>query len=605
MEVRWSVACRAWAVATSAPVSSPVVRRADGQVLAFERVRRAGAVAAAAGWARVAARQPVEAVWRELGEETGLGPGRRRAESASRGVGRLRVARRRSSATGGAAGPGPAVVHVPRPLDDRRSRRPDGREFRAWKWVDPAWLVDHVVAFASGYRRVLVELRRDGRRRDDLFRRRPPSACGPRRRSPPGCGRAPSTTSSARTTLLGPGRPLRRLVEQDRLSSVLLWGPPGTGKTTLALAVAGTTARAFEQLSAVTAGVKDVREVIERARHRLGEHGQGTILFLDEIHRFTKAQQDALLPAVEDGTLVLIGATTENPFFEVNPPLRSRSTLFRLEPLDARRPARPRRAAGLEALGTTADRRGRRPARRAQRRRRTPGAHVARGGRGAGPPGSDRARARRGRARHERRALRPRRPLRRDQRVHQVDARLRPRRRRLLAGPDARSRRGRPVHRPADGDLRQRGRRHGRPAGARRRRRGRPRRSSSSGCRRRSSTWPRPSIHLATAPKSNRARWRSGTPAATSPTARSARCRRTCATPLPGRQGARPRRRATSTLMTTTTTNSAAGSTSSTCPTSCRTATGTDPAATGTSRRSLERMSARRRDTSDGAGDGG
>jgi putative ATPase len=155
--------------------------------------------------------------------------------------------------------------------------------------------------------------------------------------------------------LLGRGRPLRRLVEQDRLSSVLLWGPPGTGKTTLALAVAGTTARAFEQLSAVTAGVKDVRDVIERARQRLGERGQGTILFLDEIHRFTKAQQDALLPAVEDGTLVLIGATTENPFFEVNPPLRSRSTLFRLEPLqpDDLRVLVHR---GLEAMGTTAAR---------------------------------------------------------------------------------------------------------------------------------------------------------------------------------------------------------------------------------------------------------
>jgi putative ATPase len=153
--------------------------------------------------------------------------------------------------------------------------------------------------------------------------------------------------------LLGAGRPLRRLVEQDRLSSVLLWGPPGTGKTTLALAVAGTTERAFEQLSAVSAGVKDVREVIERARRRLGEREQGTILFLDEIHRFSKAQQDALLPAVENGTLVLIGATTENPFFEVNPPLRSRSTLFRLDPLD---PAALRILAGrgLEALGTTA-----------------------------------------------------------------------------------------------------------------------------------------------------------------------------------------------------------------------------------------------------------
>ena len=134
--------------------------------------------------------------------------------------------------------------------------------------------------------------------------------------------------------LVGPGRPLRRLVEQDRLTSAIFWGPPGTGKTTLALAVAGSTQRAFEQLSAVNAGVKDVRDVIERAKQRLGEHGRGTILFLDEIHRFSKSQQDALLPAVEEGLLTLIGATTENPFFEVNPPLRSRSTLFRLEPLD-------------------------------------------------------------------------------------------------------------------------------------------------------------------------------------------------------------------------------------------------------------------------------
>lgn len=153
--------------------------------------------------------------------------------------------------------------------------------------------------------------------------------------------------------LLGVGRPLRVLVEQDKLSSAIFWGPPGTGKTTLALAVAGTTKRAFEQLSAVTAGVKDVREVIDAARQRLGRHGQGTILFLDEIHRFSKSQQDALLPAVEEGTLTLIGATTENPFFEVNAPLRSRSTLFRLEPLSVEA-MRTLITRGLLALDTTA-----------------------------------------------------------------------------------------------------------------------------------------------------------------------------------------------------------------------------------------------------------
>ncbi|HEV3227212.1 MAG TPA: replication-associated recombination protein A [Acidimicrobiales bacterium] len=154
--------------------------------------------------------------------------------------------------------------------------------------------------------------------------------------------------------LLAPGAPLRSLIEGDRLSSVIFWGPPGTGKTTIAKVIARVTAKAFEQLSAVSAGVKDVREVLERAERRLGEHDQPTILFLDEVHRFNKAQQDALLPSVESGLIVLIGATTENPYFEVNAPLLSRSTLFRLEPLDAEA-TDALIARGLEAEGATID----------------------------------------------------------------------------------------------------------------------------------------------------------------------------------------------------------------------------------------------------------
>ncbi|HVM41587.1 MAG TPA: replication-associated recombination protein A [Acidimicrobiia bacterium] len=133
--------------------------------------------------------------------------------------------------------------------------------------------------------------------------------------------------------LLAPGKPLRALIESDRLSSVILWGPPGSGKTTIAGLMARTTEKAFEPMSAVTAGVKEVRAVVERARARLAEHGTHTILFLDEIHRFNRTQQDALLPHVEQGLLVLVGATTENQYFEVNAPLLSRSTLFRLEPV--------------------------------------------------------------------------------------------------------------------------------------------------------------------------------------------------------------------------------------------------------------------------------
>lgn len=133
--------------------------------------------------------------------------------------------------------------------------------------------------------------------------------------------------------LTAPGRPLRRLVEADALSSVILWGPPGTGKTTLAEIIADTTQREFVRLSAVTSGVKDIREVIDRANDRIGQYGRSTLVFIDEIHRFSTTQQDALLHAVESGLVTIIGATTENPAFSVNPALRSRSTVFRLNPV--------------------------------------------------------------------------------------------------------------------------------------------------------------------------------------------------------------------------------------------------------------------------------
>lgn len=133
--------------------------------------------------------------------------------------------------------------------------------------------------------------------------------------------------------LLGPGAPLRRLVEGDAPLSVLLWGPPGTGKTTLATVIAQSTRRHFRELSAVTAGVKDVRQIVEKAKRALGETGAQTVLFIDEVHRFSKTQQDALLPAVEQRWVTLVAATTENPFFSVIAPLLSRSLLLTLEPL--------------------------------------------------------------------------------------------------------------------------------------------------------------------------------------------------------------------------------------------------------------------------------
>ena len=134
--------------------------------------------------------------------------------------------------------------------------------------------------------------------------------------------------------IIGKDKLLYRAIKADKLGSVIFYGPPGTGKTTLAKVIANTTSAEFEQLNATTAGKKDMEEAVKRAKDRLGMYGKKTILFIDEIHRFNKGQQDYLLPFVEDGTVTLIGATTENPYFEVNNALLSRSRIFELKPLE-------------------------------------------------------------------------------------------------------------------------------------------------------------------------------------------------------------------------------------------------------------------------------
>ena len=167
-------------------------------------------------------------------------------------------------------------------------------------------------------------------RRKILRPRRIPSAAS---RSPRGCVPATSTNTPASRHILGPGQLLRRAIEADRIQSLIFYGPPGTGKTSLAQIIARQTKSKFERLSGVESNVADMRRVLSAAANRLENTGASTILFIDEIHRFNKAQQDVLLPDVESGVIKLIGATTHNPFFFVNSPLVSRSQIFELRPL--------------------------------------------------------------------------------------------------------------------------------------------------------------------------------------------------------------------------------------------------------------------------------
>src|SRR5579863_10092073 len=179
--------------------------------------------------------------------------------------------------------------------------------------------------------------------RDDLFSAPPapenpaagPAETAPARHVPLAAWMRPRNLSeyAGQTHILGPGQLLRRAIEADRIQSLIFYGPPGTGKTSLAQIIARQTRSKFERLSGVESNVADMRRVLAAAANRLENKGQPTILFIDEIHRFNKAQQDVLLPDVESGVVKLIGATTHNPFFFVNSPLVSRSQIFELRPL--------------------------------------------------------------------------------------------------------------------------------------------------------------------------------------------------------------------------------------------------------------------------------